>query len=69
MNAQRTIAGAISRAFRGVFVIRRSRARILSRTARRLSLATRPEVDALVARAELSLGRTRRLRDDAEDDR
>ncbi len=66
MDAQRAIVGTFSRIFRGVFVIRRARARALARAAETLSLATRPEVDALNARADLALGRARRRRDEAE---
>jgi hypothetical protein len=68
MDAQKAIAGTFSRIFRSVFVVRRTRARLLARGARALSLATRSEVDALTARADLALGRARRRRDDAEDD-
>jgi len=65
-RAQTIIAETLPKLFRGVFLIRRARARALTRAAKALRLATRPEVDTLVARADLALGRARRRRDEEE---
>ena len=67
MEAQQTIAESISRIFRAVFVVRRRRARALRRAARSLGLATRTEVADLGSRADLALGRTRRIHDEMRD--